>query len=341
MAFNPDSTGVYNGNYFGFEFSSEESTLSLMSIPWDATVSYRAGTSSAPEAIIEASTQVEIYDSHFTDQWQRGITTLEVEPKISEVNDEARLAALRVINHIEAGGDEQDSEIADDLKFVNECSEWLNTHVYNSANSEIEAGRVVGLVGGDHSTPLGLISALSEHHKEIGILHIDAHMDLRDGYEGFTYSHASIMRRSLELRGVKRLTQVAVRDYSATEAKFAAKEDRVRVFSDQSLFEAKAEGKSWAQQCSEIIDTLPQKVYISFDIDGLEQSFCPATGTPVPGGLTFNEAIYLLVALGRSGRQIVGFDLTEVTPSTQDEWNAIVGARVLYKLCNLALATTK
>ncbi len=341
MAFNPDSTGVYNGNYFGFEFSTADSALSLISIPWDATVSYRSGTCGAPNAIIEASTQVEIFDAHYPEIWQRGIATLETDAKVAEVNSEARVAALRVINHLEAGGDQSDKAISSEISYVNECSEWLNDYVYSVACKELDEGRVVGHVGGDHSTPLGLIRALAERYDEIGILHIDAHMDLRDGYEGFTYSHASIMRRALECNGISRLTQVGVRDYSTPEHQFATTNPNVSVFSDSELFNAEAMGKSWTEQCREIIETLPMNVYISFDIDGLEQTFCPSTGTPVPGGLTFNQAVYLLVELGKSGRRVIGFDLCEVTPSSEDEWDAIVGARILYKLCNLTLSTTK
>jgi agmatinase len=98
------------------------------------------------------------------------------------------------------------------------------------------------------------------------------------------------------------------------------------------------EGTTWAQQCQEIIAHLPEKVYISFDIDGLAADNCPATGTPVPGGLSFNQALYLLEKVVASGRKIVGFDLVEVAPADkQDEWDANVGARMLYKLCGLIL----
>lgn len=337
MEFNPDATGVANGAYFGFSFDHREAALCLISVPFDATVSYRDGSSGAPCAIIEASTQVEIYDAHFPDVWKRGIFTLPSNEHIVERNEEARRAATVVIEHIEGGGDESDPEIADSLRKVNQASCWLNQTVYNAAKQELDNGKIVGLVGGDHSTPLGLIRALGERHEGLGILHIDAHMDLRDGYEGFTYSHASIMRRSLECSGIEGLVQVGVRDFSQGEVEFARSEPRITQFTDAELFAAKAEGHTWAQICADIVESLPDKVYISFDIDGLDRSFCPSTGTPVPGGLSYNEAIYLLLTLASSDKHIVGFDLNEVAPGSIDEWDAIVGARMLYKLCNLLL----
>lgn len=337
MEFNADATGVANGAYFGFSFDHSQAALCLISVPFDATVSYRDGSSGAPHAIIEASTQVEIFDAHFPDVWKRGIFTLPINESIAERNDEARRAATAVIEHIEGGGNESDPQIADELRTVNQASYWLNDTVYNTVKQELNDGKIVGLVGGDHSTPLGLIRALGERHEGLGILHIDAHMDLRDGYEGFTYSHASIMRRSLECAGIGGLVQVGVRDFSQGEVEFARSQPRITQFTDAELFAARAEGRTWAQICTDIVAALPDKVYISFDIDGLDRAFCPSTGTPVPGGLSYNEAIYLLLTLAKSGKRVVGFDLNEVAPGPTDEWDAIVGARLLYKLCNLLL----
>jgi agmatinase len=93
------------------------------------------------------------------------------------------------------------------------------------------------------------------------------------------------------------------------------------------------EGKTWKRQCEEIIATLPQNIYISFDIDGLSPDLCPNTGTPVPGGFSFREMDYLLNMLATSNRRIIGFDLCEVSPGKESDWDANVGARVLFKLC--------
>lgn len=340
-SFDPDATGVANGNYFGFPFSTSRAALCLLSVPWDVTVSYREGTAAAPRAIIDASTQVEICDEAFDrDLWRRGIATLPLDERIFERGAAARECAERVIEHIENGGSEADACVADDLARVNDECKWLNDIVFTVASESLAAGQIVGLVGGDHSTPLGLLRALDVRGEGFGVLHIDAHADLRDAYEGFEFSHASIMRNTLKLKSIERLVQVAVRDFSAAEDEFAASENRVVQFSDKTLRDNEFNGTLWADQCRDIIAQLPTRVYVSFDIDGLEPAFCPSTGTPVPGGLSWAKAVFLLEELSRSGRTIVGFDLNEVAPSSDDEWDAIVGARLLYKLCLLSLNGT-
>lgn len=341
--FSPDEVGVANGNYFGLPFTVDEAELVLLSAPWDVTVSYNNGTAVAPEAIVEASTQVELRDVHYPEGWRRGIATLSVDGWIRSASERLRTQAERVIEYLEKGGLTTDQEIAMPLAAVNEGSEKLNDTIYRQASELLAQGRIVGLVGGDHSTPLGLIRAVAASHaargEQFGILHIDAHADLRVAYEGFTYSHASIMHNALQLPQVVRLVQVGIRDFCGAEAELAAESHgRIVQFDDYLLARNAFEGLDWGMQCAGIIEQLPENVYVSFDIDGLSPDNCPGTGTPVPGGLSYREAVYLLVKLVESGRQIVGFDLTEVSPSDNDgEWNANVGARILYKLCNLTL----
>lgn len=205
-----------------------------------------------------------------------------------------------------------------------ECGYWLDRK------------RIVGLLGGDHSTPLGFIQALAERHESFGILQFDAHCDLREAYEGFTYSHASVMYNALKLPQVNRLVQVGIRDYCAQEVELIRNsKGRVIAFFDEALCNGRYEGRTWKEQCEEIVNTLPEKVYVSFDIDGLNPSLCPNTGTPVAGGLEFSQAVYLLRTLIKSGKTIIGFDLNEVAPG-EDEWDANVGARLLFKLAVFA-----
>jgi len=197
----------------------------------------------------------------------------------------------------------------------------------------LEKGIYVGIIGGDHSVPLGFLKALAEKHSDFGILQIDAHHDLRNSYEGFTFSHASIFNNALEIQNISKLVQVGIRDYCDEEVEKVSDEgDRISVFYDQQLKENRFCGLNWNLQCEKIIKELPEKVYISFDIDGLDPKLCPNTGTAVPGGLEFSETIFLLKKLVESGRKIIGFDLCEVG---NNEWDASVGARVLFKLCNL------
>lgn len=336
-AFDADGVGVENGNYFGFPFSVAECDLVLMSVPWDVTVSYGAGTHSAPERIIEASVQVDLFDSQYPNAWKRGVGTLEAVAFAQENNDHLRECASRIIEDAEVGGEIlNDDERCNLLSTVNKGSRELNFSVYKQAKEQLKAGKIVGLVGGDHSTPLGLLQALGESC-EFGILHIDAHADLRNAYEGFEFSHASIMRNAVGIDSVKKLVQVGIRDFSEGEAKFAQENNKIVQFLDADLCENRFNGTTWQEQCQHIVQALPENVYVSFDIDGLQQQYCPGTGTPVPGGLTYAEAIFLLNTLHRCGKRIVGFDLNEVSGTDESDWDANVGARVLYKLCGLTL----
>jgi agmatinase len=195
------------------------------------------------------------------------------------------------------------------------------------------------LVGGDHSTPFGAIEAVADRHPGLGVLHVDAHADLRVAYEGFEWSHASIMYNVVaKLPDVARLVQVGIRDLCEAEYDvIKGSKRRVITHFDAELATRRLAGESWAGQCERIVDALPGEVYVSFDIDGLDPALCPNTGTPVPGGLSFAEANYLIGALVRSGRRIVGFDLNEVAPGPDSEWDANVGMRLLYKMIGWAL----
>ena len=243
-----------------------------------------------------------------------------------------------MIRHLEEGGSVADDAVCRKIRRVNEGCVQMNENIRAQARAWLAQGKLVGLVGGDHSTPYGLVQALGERGEGFGILHIDAHCDLRDAYEGFEFSHASIMFNVLrDVPSVKKIAQVAVRDFSGTEAALAASSARVATFDDLSLAAAMFRGETWDALCRRIVDALPQEVYVSFDIDGLTFENCPHTGTPVCGGLTFNQAVWLLDTLVRSGRRIIGFDVVEVAPAPEAKVDAITGARMLWKLCNLTL----
>lgn len=336
--FDADGVGVANGAFFGFPFSAADCDLVLMKVKWDATVSYGEGAANGPDEIVDASTQVEIFDANYIDAWKKGIATLDPIQFAIDNNTKTRQLARQVIENAENGGailsEESQVEI---LKEVNEASRKLNFEVYKQAKEQLSGSKIVGLVGGDHSTPLGLMQAIGEK-TQYGILHIDAHADLRDAYEGFEFSHASIMRNALKIDNVKKLVQVGIRDFSREEAEFAKNNGRIQQFTDNDINKSRFEGDLWSVICDKIVESLPDNVYVSFDIDGLQQQFCPSTGTPVPGGVSYSEAVYLLKKLHLSGKKIVGFDLTEVASGLAGQWDANVGARVLYNLCNVALA---
>jgi agmatinase len=234
-----------------------------------------------------------------------------------------------------------DEELSTDLDVINEgCAAMCGT-VYETTAQLLDSGKKVGLVGGDHSTPLGFIRALADRHDKFGILQIDAHADLRDAYEGFTYSHASIMYNVLQMiPQVTHLVQAGIRDYCDSELEIIHHSGgRVKTFFDRDIKNRQFEGATWKEICHDIVESLPGKVYISFDIDGLDPKLCPNTGTPVPGGFETEQVYYLLRMLKQSGREIIGFDLNEVAVGDDGEGiDSITGARILYKLCNCMMA---
>jgi agmatinase len=142
-----------------------------------------------------------------------------------------------------------------------------------------------------------------------------------------------------ETPGLKKLVQVGIRDYCEDEVELIeAQKDRVTCFFDKNIKERQFEGENWKKICEDIVSRLPQQVFISFDIDGLDPKLCPHTGTPVQGGFETEQIFYLLKMIHQSGKRILGFDLNEVGVS-HNEWDENVGARVLFKLCNLLVAS--
>lgn len=334
--FNPNEAAIKNGNYFGFPYTTEEADIVLVSIPWDVTTSYKPGTSNGPEAMIGASVQLDFFDFDLEEAWNTKIATLPIEESIKHENAHYRKLAGVVIEQLE-GGHANPEIVRNNLEQVNQGSKALNQKVYETTLALLKQDKIIGLVGGDHSTPLGYMQALSKLHDNFGILHIDAHADLRFAYEGFEFSHASIMNNALKIKSVSKLVQVGIRDFCDEEMQLAQSDKRIRQFHDLKLAEQLFEGACWDELCNDIVASLPEKVYISFDIDGLSPEYCPNTGTPVPGGLSYNQAIHLLRKVAKSGKQIIGFDLNEVAPGN-NEWDANVGSRVLFKLCCLAVA---
>jgi agmatinase len=331
-AFDPNGPGQLDQNIFGLPFNADESEIILLPVPWEVTVSYGGGTLNGAQSILEASLQVDLYDRDAPEAWKAGIHMLPLNERIRGMSEEARAKAEAYIAELARGANPEDFEAL--TGDIDAFCESMNNFVEQEAGKWLDQGKTLGLVGGDHSTPLGFFRALAARYPSFGILQIDAHMDLRIAYEGFTYSHASIMYNALKLPQVQKLVQVGIRDFCEEEIQVMRKEgNRVSTFFDEDLQRAAFEGKSWKQQCHDIIETLPDLVYVSFDIDGLDPTLCPNTGTPVPGGLQFQQASYLLKLLAMSGKTIIGFDLNEVSPGEEGDWDANVGARMLFKQC--------
>ena len=339
--FDPNSVGNPDNNIFGLPFTEEDARLIIVPIPWEVTVSYNAGTARAPENIFNSSIQVDLYDPDIKDGWKQGFFMRPCDKKVLIKSDYLRKEAELYINYIAHGEAVADNKfMCKSLKEINEGSQFLNNWVFERTKELMDQGKLVALLGGDHSTPLGYFKAIAEKHGDFGLLQIDAHCDLRKAYEGFTYSHASIMYNALEeIPQLKKLVQVGIRDYCSEEVDYInASNGRVITYFDKDIKERQFEGQTWRQIVDEMVNHLPEKVYISFDIDGLDPKLCPNTGTPVPGGFETDQVFYLFKKILESGRKIIGFDLNEVGVGDND-WDANVGARVLYKLCNLLTAS--
>lgn len=337
--FDPNAVGN-SENLFGLPFDYESSELIILPVPWEVTVSYSAGTAQGPQAILEASSQVDLYIKDIPDAWKLGIHMLPIDDELIKENTKYRDLATRYISWLESNEEEwKVDELKVIPKTINEVSEKLNIYVKSKAVKMINQGKMVALLGGDHSTPLGLINAMSQLYPSFGILQIDAHADLRESYEDFTYSHASIMFNALKNSNVSRLVQVGIRDFCEEEMDYIeSSKNRVRTYFDEDMKESLAAGNSWNSICDDIINELPDLVYISFDIDGLDPKLCPNTGTPVPGGLEYYDVLILVKRLVKAGKKIISFDLNEVAPG-EDEWDANVGARLLYQLSCLMAAS--
>jgi agmatinase len=327
--FDPDAPASGDEGLFGLP-DDPDAAVVVIPVPWEPTTSFRKGTARAPEAILEASHQVDLHDLDTGDPWEHGIRMEAVDPRLVAWNAEATSLAQPII---EAGGADATTAVA--LAEVNRLGAEVNAVVAARVAEHLDAGRIPAVLGGDHSVPFGAFEAALVRHPDLGILHIDAHADLREAYEDFTWSHASIFFNALTRLPLQRVVQVGLRDVGLAEHRMS-EDPRVHWVTDRALSEARAAGATWASQCERILAPLPETVWISWDIDGLDPALCPATGTPVPGGLAWWQAMTLLSALSASGRRIVGFDLCEVAG---EAWDANVGARLLYKLAGHALRT--
>lgn len=333
--FDPNAAAIAESGLFGLPFDAAKSDIIIIPVPWEVTVSYGAGTSEGPEVVKAASSQIDLYHHDYPELWKRGIFMDECPDELVTLGRRVNDYARDVIEALEEGADiAANSVLSDKLKRVNEACGKMNDWVKERVDFWKSQGKMVGLVGGDHSIPLGYLQLQGTMHPEYGILHIDAHLDLRVAYEGFKWSHASIFYNTLEtVPQVSRLVQVGIRDYCEQEKKYTLEnKEKIAVYYDRETRKRIYKGDNWDKICYEIVDSLPAKVHISVDIDGLDPKLCPNTGTPVPGGLEYEELMHLLNVLKNSGREIIGFDLCEVSAG-EDGWDGNVGARVLYQLC--------
>jgi agmatinase len=341
-SFDPSQPGLADATIFGLPFSIEDSEIVIIPVPWEVTVSYGAGASEGPEAILEASFQIDLLHQEFPELWKLGIYLDESPDGFKKKARKFKKKAQPIIKALESGIIvENHPDLQKQLDKINfACSDMVEA-VREKTLHWLNKGKKVVLLGGDHSTPLGYYQALAEKHEQFGILHLDAHMDLRIAYEGFTFSHASIMYNALQIPQISKIVQVGIRDFCEQEvAVVKNQEGRVLVHTDSDIKKQLFEGNTWQHLCDHLIYSLPQKVCISFDIDGMSRMYAPNTGTPVPGGMSYEQATYLLSRLADSNKEIIGFDLVEVAPG-DDDWDGNVGARMLFHLCGVLAKSNK
>ncbi|MAF64944.1 MAG: arginase [Planctomycetes bacterium] len=331
--FDPDAPAAPSSGLFGLDCAAADSKAHVLGVPFDATASFRRGAAGAPGAVLAASHQVELFDLDSGKPHERGIHMHAVDPRLATLNEEAR----RLVDTARAQGERAKSE----RERVNAIGVEVNHLVGTAVEAALNSQRLPAVLGGDHSVAFGAISAAARRHTGLGVLHFDAHADLRPAYEGFEWSHASVFHNLLgRSSDVAALVQVGVRDVSEGELSYIrSSRERVKTLFDRDWRDAGYAGIDRRALVREWIARLPDEVWISFDIDCLDPSLCPNTGTPVPGGLTWHDARLWLGEIARSNRRVVGVDLCEVnpgpTPCTSSD--ALVAARLLYALLGCAL----
>ena len=274
------------------EVALEDARVVLVPAPYDSTTSYRGGARDGPAAIVTASRQLEDYD-------------LELDRDVSEVGIYTAPA------------------IAPDVSGPRAMIDVVEEVVTRLA----APGRLVGLLGGEHSITVGAVTALARSHPDVSVLYLDAHADLRDEYMGSPWGHASVARRLLEVCPV---VEVGVRSLSLDERDFIRENEVPVVFWPPD--NGGAEGLA-----KRVIDSLTPTVYVSVDLDVLDPSVMPSVGNPEPGGMGWRELTGLLGAVAAE-RRIVGFDVTELSPGEGPEAGAFTAARLVQKLIGYAVS---
>lgn len=322
---NPGDASTPDDGLFGLRHSLEEALVVALPVPYEATCSSRHGTLDGPRALLDASCQVDLHDFVLGEPWRRGLAAVPESEEIRELSERAKGAAERVRD-----GDASARSTVENAG--REVWAWLE----DAVDRVMASGRIPLVLGGEHGISSAAFRAAARREPGLGILQIDAHADLRVAYEGFVTSHASVMHRAIEIDDVARLVQVGLRDVSREESDVIDRAgSRIVAFSDQAVAAAVLGGRSFADIALDIVSALPERVWISFDIDGLDPALCPGTGTPVPGGLSWREANLLIDRLVASGRRLVGADLVEIGPTF---WDGFVAAKLAYRICAALVA---
>jgi agmatinase len=275
------------GRYCGLPdpYGSEAfSKIALLPVPFDLTTTYQKGTDKGPSALIEASRNMEIYDIETDSEvFRHGIYTA---PPVKA-----------------------------------KTSKQMLEQTYQRTKELIAKGKFVVTLGGEHSISYGPIRAHAEHYKKLTILQFDAHADLAEAYEDNPWSHASVMARVADLKGVVKIVSVGIRSMSHGELRYL---DRPNTFFAHEI----VNDPRWIDR---VVKKLSGPIYISFDLDAFDSSLMPSTGTPEPGGLYWYDVLKLLRRVAEK-KNVVGFDVVELLPRASDPAPDFLAAKLVYKI---------
>ena len=270
----------FGGNEVVYDYN--ESKIIIVPVPYDETSTWMKGADKGPDAILQASVNLEFFDV--------------------ETMSETHLAGIHTIDPI--------LEKGTPLELVNA--------VHDKVISLLSENKFPVIIGGNHTVSIGAFKAFSESFKNLSILQLDAHSDLRQVYEGSEYNHACAMARAREYAPV---VQVGIRSMSAEELPYYEKD---RMFFSHELYYNK-------DLYNNAIAKLSENVYITIDLDVFDPSLIPSTGTPEPGGPAYVELLHFLRDVIKS-RNVVGFDVVELCPSTTNKAPDFVAAKIIYQL---------
>lgn len=234
--FDPNGVGIANGNIFGFPVEESTADIIIIPVPWDATASYGKGTSDGPQVVLEASTQLDFYHPQLPEAWYTQVFMTPISEEIKKINADLCMRTVQYIAYLEEGGKLENSPYEELVAELNATQFALKENLKERAGKLLKEGKIVAVLGGEHSTPLGLIEALNETGEPFGILQIDAHADLRDAYENFDQSHASIMYNVLQsCDNLQKLVQVGIRDVAHSEILLSQEHPKVTTFYDWDI----------------------------------------------------------------------------------------------------------
>jgi len=279
--------------FIGFQHSFEEAEVVVIPVPYEGTVTYGTGTSKGPEAIIDSSNNLEVYDIELG----------------SNIFEKLSIHTL------------------DELEVREKTPEEMLDIVSTNVKKILNAGKKPVVLGGEHSITSG---ALSAFEKPISVLQIDAHSDLRDSYDGTKNSHACAMRRAREI--TKDTVQVGIRSMCREEAEYIEKEGiQDSIFYAGDLQKNKKNNSLNKDDIEAILSHLKNDVYLTVDVDGFDPSVIPGTGTPEPGGLLWYDVLSLIKSVSKE-KNVVGFDIVEVAPIPNLSISEFTAAKLAYKM---------